>query len=402
MRMRVFSTIPYGQVVVVLALLGTLAGDFVQQGLPVLFPLIQDEFGTTRAQLGFVAIGLVLGGTATVLIMGWLADTIGVRRLLPAALMVIAGGVLLFSQIQSMMQGILLAIFIGLAASARGPTSVKAIMDWVMPRIRSLSIGIKETSVPFSGIIAAATLPFLAVTFSWRTAMMFIALPIVIISMVFFAAYRDKPSSRADGKRSNLIRSLAQVARNRDTWLADISYGLMVALHIVFVSYLILFLRDDLGMSAAVAAGFLALSWIGSTAGRVVWGLVSDLLGGRRVVVLVFLDILSILCMTFMVWLPTDASPLLVGVMALLIGAIALGLPGLYITFAAEMAGPELAGTGIGFLHIISRVNLFIPPLFGFVVDQTDSYDLGWWMMAGVAGLAMLLLLLMRPEARRR
>ena len=400
--MRAVPAISYEQVVVVLALIGTMAGDFVQQGLPVLFPFIQDEFGTTRAQLGFVAIGLTLGGTFTVLFMGWLADTIGVRRLLSVALLLIAAGVLLFSQIQSIMQGILLSILMGLAASARGPTSVKAIMDWVMPRIRGVSIGIKETSVPFSGIIAAAILPLLAVTFSWRRAMMFMALPIAVISIGFFAAYRDKPSSRTDGNRSNLIKSLVQVARNRDTWLADISYGLMVALHIVFVSYLILFLRDDLGMSASVAAGFLALVWIGSTVGRVLWGLVSDLLGGRRVVVLIFLDILSVLCMAFLTWLPSNASSLLVGVTAFVVGAIALGWPGLYITLAAELAGPELAGTGIGFLHIISRVNLFIPPLFGFVVDKTDSYDTGWWMMAGVAGVALLLLLSMRAESRRR
>ncbi len=324
MRTRVLAPIPYTWVIIALALLGSMGEGFVIQGIPVLFPFIQEDFGVNRAQLGLITSGLLLGGTSTILFMGWLADTVGVRRLLAVALMGTAGAVLLFSQIQSLVQGVLLAILISVVASGVPTSSAKAIMDWVTPRTRGLSMGINQTSIPLSGFIAAALFPFLAVTFSWRIAVMVLALIIVISSMSVFAFYQDKLSSSPNAKRDSLIRSISLIARNRDLWLTSLSYATLLAVHVVFVSYLILFLKEDHGMSEAVAASFLAMAFIASVVARVVWGLVSDLLGGRRVVVMAVVATLSILSMALMAWLPSNASQVTIGMLAVLVGATAL------------------------------------------------------------------------------
>ncbi len=48
----------------------TLAQALMRQGLPVLYPFIQDEFGLSRAQVGLITSALAFGFTATVLIAG--------------------------------------------------------------------------------------------------------------------------------------------------------------------------------------------------------------------------------------------------------------------------------------------------------------------------------------------
>ncbi len=384
--------------VVFLTLLGSMANAFVQQGMPVLFPFIQDDFEATRAQLGLIAAGLGLGGVITAIPMGRLTDVVGVRILLPATLMVVAAELFLFSQIQSLMQAVLLALLIGAASSETGPGTAKAIMDWIRPRVRGVSMGINQTSVPISGLIAAVSFPLLAVTFGWRSAVLVLAIFTTVSSTVFLVVYRDKLVSGAKGRRSILLESVALLAKNRAIWLASLSYAAVLAVHVVFVSYVILFLIEEQGMSEAVASGFLAIAWTGSIMGRVLWGLVSDLLGGRRAVVGIFVCIMAMLCMALMTWLPLEASPVMIGVLVFFIGATALAWPGLYNALVVELSGPSLVGIGFGYVSIIARLGAFVPPVFGLVVDRTNSYDMGWWMMAGIAGAILLAFVRQRPQ----
>ena len=397
-RTPVTPSTSYGQMVIVLALLGSMPTAFVQQGMPVLFPFIQEDFGTTRAQLGLIAAGLGLGGIATAILMGWVADALGIRMLLPVTLMVVAAELFLFSQIQSLVQGVLLALFIGVVGSATGPATAKAIMDWIRPRVRGLSMGINQTSVPISGLIAAGLFPLLSVHFSWRSAVLVLAIFTALASIVFFLFYRDKPGSSSKGERGSLVGSIALLAKNRAIWLTSFSYAALLAVHVVFVSYVILFLIEDQGMSKAVASGFLGIAWTGSIVGRVMWGLVSDLLGGRRVVVGIFVCLMSMLGMTFMSLLPLDAPRVMIGMVIFLVGSTALAWPGLYNALVVELSGPGVVATAFAYVSIIARAGAFVPPLFGLVVDRTGSYDIGWWMMAGIASAAALLLAFVRPH----
>ena len=86
-----------------------------------------------------------------------------------------------------------------------------------------------------------------------------------------------------------------------------------------------------------------------------------------------------------------------------MVGIGFMGWPGLLPALLAELAGPELTGTAIGFGTTFMRIGVFAaPPLFGLVVDRTDSYDLGWWMLAGIAVVGPATLVFMRPQARRQ
>ncbi len=91
--------IPYPWVVLGLCVVVSLAIALLIQGMGVLYPFIQEEFDTSRAQLGLIASGQIAGSLITVLFAGWLADVVGVRRLWTASMMGVAVGILLFSQI---------------------------------------------------------------------------------------------------------------------------------------------------------------------------------------------------------------------------------------------------------------------------------------------------------------
>ena len=404
-RIPVLSAIPYPSLVVGLCVLAIVSSSVFRQGMGAMFPFIQEDLELNRAQLGLLGSGTAAGAGATALLGGWLADVVGVRRLLSATLIMSAGGVILFSQMQSLTQGFLAAVLMGIAFSATFPSCAKAIMGWVAPRTRALALGSMEASIPVGGIVAALFLTLVAVTFSWRTAAIISALMIAVSAVAFFALYRNSPREYVEREQSGRSQGrITLVAGNRDIWLTACYSVAFSGIVRVIISYLVLFLREELEMSAVLAGAMLAVSLAGSAVGRICWGMVSDfLLGGRRVVLLAITGMLSGVFLAMMAWLPPDAPLALVVVLVFALGAVSMGFSGLYTVLMAELAGPALTGTALGFGSTIGLVGSFgVPPLFGLVVDRTSSYETGWWMMVGLAAVGTLLLPLMSPEARRR
>ena len=402
-KSRGLLAIPYPWVVVGLCVLATMASHSFIRGIGVLFPFIQDDLDLSRAQLGVVASMMTVGGGVTALLGGWLADVVGVRRWLTVGLAAMVLGIILFSQVQTLVQAILVGLLTGVAFVSTFPTAAKGIVDWVTPRTRGLALGGLEASIPVIGIIAAVLLAYLADTFSWRTAIMACAVMIAISAVIFFVFYRNRPRGHEDRKEGARQEGrIALIAGNRDIWLVAIA-ATGWSIGRIFGAYLVLFLKEDLGMSPVLGGVMLAVAMAGSVVGRVGWGVASDLLlRGRRVEILGFVNILGAVSVALLVWLPSNASVGLVAALVFFIGATGLGWSGLWTALLAESAGPDLVGTAIGFAITIHSVFGFVvAPLFGFIVDRTGSYDMGWWLVVAMSGGGTLLLPFLRPQERR-
>ena len=87
---------------------------------------------------------------------------------------------------------------------------------------------------------------------------------------------------------------------------------------------------------------------------------------------------------------------------SLILGFVALGWGGIHVTFAGEFGGRELVGTMAGVSVAFLQVGIIIgPPIFGYIVDTTGSYQAAWQLLAILAAVAVALLVLVREEKRR-
>ena len=93
--------------------------------------------------------------------------------------------------------------------------------------------------------------------------------------------------------------------------------------------------------------------------------------------------------------------PLLVALMVIY-GMTAIGWNGVHFALAAELAGPQAAGTAVGLTFAVSALGVLVgPPLFGWVVDRAGTYTGAWMGLAGKMGVCLGCLGLVR-EGRGR
>lgn len=394
----------YRWVALLVAFLSQFANALASQGIAPLAPLFQPELGLTNAQVGFFSSAAYAGAWGVLLVAGTLTDRHGVRRMLSIGQLLIGGFMLSMAAVGSYVQAIAVMFGAGVGRGVTSPGISKAIMDWFPSRSRATAMGVKQTGVPAAGILAASTLPAIALVFGWRSAVAMVGVFVVVAALVTSLLYRDyrQADVPAQGK-SGMRAGLRQVIRIKQIWLMSAVSVLYVTVQLGLTTYLALYFKEvilvsqvpDASTRVVAAGGFLALCQGGGVFGRVFWGLVSDrLFHGRRMVVMAIIGGLSACCSLFVARLDPGIPLWLLSGTVFFFGATAIGWNGLYQAVMAESAGRRYAATGVGFGMTLAQAGTVGgPPLFGFVVDVTGSFQTAWTMLGGlsVAGTAIAL-----------
>jgi MFS family permease len=397
------STSPNLWFIVALATVAQIGDGIVTQGIPVLYPFIQNELSLTRAQVGLITSGMMAGSMFTVFLGGWLADVWGVKRVLVLVLIYTSVPVFVFSFIGSLWAAIAVGILIGLGMGPVYPASSRAIMDWLPVRIRGFGMSVKQAAPALAGAASAVTLPFIAVNAGWPVAIRVLASLTLLTGIVFLIFYKERPG-KASVTHRPFLSGFSDLFHDRGLIAATVWGVVIVGLQFLVLTYLILFFVERVGFSMVTAGGYLGMALFASTAARVLWGAVSDfLLGSRRVLTLGVMSLVGVLALTGITFMGPSTPTAVIVLVSVGLGVSILSWPGIFTVYVAELAGTERSGASIGAVNTIMRLGIVTaPPLFGLLVDVTDSYALGWAIAAGALVLSTVSLLVFGKEPPRQ
>jgi MFS transporter, ACS family, hexuronate transporter len=383
------------------SLLVQTAASFGNQGLSPLAPLLVADLGLSLSQVGLVITATYLGACLTLTAAGRLSDHFGVRRLFLLGPVGAGLGLALAAGSPSLLWLLLLMAAYGFGNGFALPPTTRSIADWFPGRHRGLAMGVKQTGVALAGVICGLAVPPLAITLGWRGALLALALATIAAGVVAWLVYRDKPATRADAGAAR-TRSAGSLLRDRNLLLFGGVTWLYAGAQLSLVGFLVLFLRDRLGLAAAEAGLLLALVQAGGVVGRIGWGVVSDLFfGGRRKGLLMLIGLIGGASALALAQVrPGLPAPLLWGLL-FVAGLSAVGWNGISMTFVAELGGARGAATAAGMNLTASYLGIMTcPPLFGLLVDRTDSYTAAFEAGAAVYALALVILWRVRPPER--
>jgi MFS transporter, ACS family, hexuronate transporter len=137
--------------------------------------------------------------------------------------------------------------------------------------------------------------------------------------------------------------------------------------------------------------------------GRVGWGAASDrLFGGGRKIVLLVIGITGAALMVALSFMSRQSPLSLLLLVVFLSGFCLVGYQGVSYALIGELAGRARTGAALGLMITINAGAATLgTPLFGFIVDRSESYAIAWQTLAGAVAVGCVGLAVFLKEPRR-
>lgn len=387
----------------ILALIGVshIVGAAAQYGINTLAPFYQQDLNLSRAQIGLFFSAFYSGMAGLSFGAGWLADRLGVRATTMNGHLFLGVCTIAASLAPSFGWAFGSFFLAGLGYSFLNPASTKGVMRWFYRGERATAMGIKQTGVPAGGVVAALLAPPLVLFIGWRGALAGLGVINFLFGFLFWAFWSEPPAETVDfDSPSRASERSSDDLGARSLLSMSLGTALLLIAQMSLVTYVPLYLKEAMGLSAYWASQALALTQAGAMIGRVGWGVVSDrLFRGRRKGVLLLVGTLSVALTLLLSVIPPGTTVALLAPIIFLAGLCMVGYQGVSYALVGELAGKDRTGAAMGLVITINSIGaIFGTPLFGYIVDATGSYSTAWQALAVTIILGILALGLLVKE----
>lgn len=386
----------YGWVIVAAGAVITCLAMGAMFALPVYLQPIAEETGWTRAGIsGAMTVGFIVMGVAG-FIWGTLTDRIGARPVILVAALLLGLGLFVASRATDLLVfQIAYGGLIGASGGAFFAPLIATTLGW-FDKHRSLAVSL----VSLGGGIAPMTMTPLATVlianYGWRNAMMMtaIAATMLIIPAAFLIRRAPTVMVEAPSPGSDVApaepapTNMGAIFRTPQFFILAGVFFLCCAAHSgpIFhtVSYAML-----CGASALAAASIYSVEGFAGLFGRVIFGVLADRIGVKRVIVAgLALQAVGIYSYIYVSELPHFYM------LAMVLGLVYGGVMPLYSVLARDYFGPNVMGTVLGGITMTSSIGMAFGPLGGgWLFDTFGDYH--WLYVAsaavGLAGAALAL-----------
>jgi NNP family nitrate/nitrite transporter-like MFS transporter len=378
----------------VLATMAFTACFYAWSILGPLSPTLQKDLGLSEFQTAaMVAVPVLLGSVLRVP-MGILTDVYGGRRVFTALMGFSLMPIVLLAIVHSSLAAVIaLGFFLGAAGSSFA-VGVPFVNRWYPPERRGFALGIYGMGMGGT-VLAALTAPRIAKHASVTAAFVVAAVLLAIAAAIFVVLARDPAMPPPHRGRLNLIGPLSIFKRSGRAWALTLFYFLAFGGFVAMFLYLPKLLTGVYDFSktdaGTRAAGFALLAVLARPTG----GWLSDRMDPRRVLRISFTA--TIVLAALLAFTYKHIVPLTIECLTL---AIAFGLgTGAVFKLVAEWF-PSEVGAVTGVVGAAGGLGGFFPPLvMGIVKSATGSYTIGFLLLAGVGGIALIVLArLSHPE----
>lgn len=358
--------------------LATMAG----LSIPVLAPAISGELGLDAGLIGAYTVCIYGAAMAAALGGGGFILRYGGLRVSQICLLLLGVGLLASSRGELILFA-LGAIVMGLGTGPSTPASSHLLIRYAAPKTAPLVFSIKQTGVPLGGAMAGALVPLFAVWFGWRGALAAGAI-LCLALMLAVQPFRGELDSDRQSGRSltwrDLRHTLGHIATSPGLRRLSLVIFVFTGIQLVFGSFFVLYLVQDIGLPLATAGLIYALAQGAAIPGRILWGWIASrhgdarvLLAGLGLTIAGTTALLALMDGTWPLWALWAAS--------VLFGLTGISYQGLLLAEIARISPPGMAGVITGGTVCFAYAGMMIlPAAFGAILSISGSYEMGFWL----------------------
>jgi len=378
-------------------------------GYSMVLPAMQAGLHLDNTHAGGLATANLFGYSALALVGGALASHYGPRRVIAAGLAVVGAAMLLTGLSRGFADAALWRAVTGLGSGASNVPVMALLSAWFARRRRGLAAGIGVSGSSLALISLGPGVPPVLHAFGedgWRVCWFGFGGIALLLAVLSLALLRDRPSEMglhplgSDATDSPPVPATGGLAwgsvyRSFTVWHLGLVYVAFGFSYIIYMTFFVKHLIADGGYSSADAGKlFMTMGWFSLLCG-LIWGTISDRIGRKRALLIVFL-IHSVSYTIFALW-PTPAG---FTVSAVLFGLAAWSIPAIMAAACGDILGPRLAPAGLGFITLFFGIGQALgPSVAGLMSDAAGSLASSFLLAAGVAFLGAVGTALLRQSS---
>jgi len=381
-------------------------------GYTMLLPAMQSGLGLDNTQAGGLATANLVGYLALSVAGGALAARYGPRAVITVGLALAAAGMLLTGLADSFAAAAAWRALTGIGSGASNVPVMGLLAAWFVRRRRGLAAGVAVTGSSLALIVLGPLVPQVLAARGgdgWRISWFLFAGATAGLAALALAVLRNRPSavglrplgSTGDdepGSSSAGGLKWGSVYRSGLVWHVGLIYVAFGFSYIIYMTFFTKYLIAEGGYTQASAGRlFMLMGWLSLLCG-LIWGWVSDVIGRKGALIIVYL-IHAVAFGLFALW-PAPAG---FTISAILFGLSAWSIPAVMAATCGDLLGARLAPAGLGFITLFFGVGQAAgPSAAGALADAAGSLSPALLLAAGVALLGAVGALLLRSPALAR
>jgi MFS family permease len=401
------TPVHYGWVVVAAGMLTLFAcigiGRF---GLGILLPAMGAALALSYAEMGLVSTANLAGYLTSVYAVRFVVRRVGARATIASGLVVVALSLAGLALARDFAGAAVLCALTGIGIGIANVPMMGLVSLWFARRHRGKAAGTLVIGNGLAIVYAGILIPAINAAEGadgWRSGWLAFAATVLACAIAAGLLIRNQPAdlalapvgAAADAAPADHGAPDELPAAARRRLLAEFGaiYALFGASSVIYTTFIVVSLVADHGYSEAVAGRLWA--WIGalSMLSGPLFGTLSDRIGRRRGLALVF----AMQALAYaLAALGRDGAPLYLSIG--LFGIVAWSIPSIMAAAVGDSMGPRHAADAIGTVTVIFGLGQITgPAIAGFAADATQSFAASFAIAAALAGLAIALALRLRP-----
>lgn len=410
------GTLHYAWVVLVMGTLVVFGAlGLARFGYSVVLAPMQAGLGLDNTQAGLLATANLVGYLLLSLIGGALASRFGPRVVIGAGLGLAGAGMLLTGVVQGFLGAAVWRALTGVGSGASNVPVMGLLSAWFGARRRGLATGIAVSGSSLALMFVGPAVPAILTREGpegWRACWLLFGGITLVLALSSLVLLRNRPSEKglrplgADNAEAGPQAGsppgggkLAwdSVYKSGRVWHLGLVYTAFGFSYIIYMTFFVKFLTAEAGYTRAQAGElFMLMGWCSLFCG-LVWGTVSDRIGRRGALMIVYL----IQAAAFGLFaLRPDGAGLTVS--AVLFGLTAWSIPAIMAAACGDVLGPRLAPAALGFITLFFGIGQAVAPgIAGAMADASGSFSPAFLLAAAVAFLGFLGAWRIRPDRPR-
>ena len=377
---------------------------------------IQDEFGLTNVQLGYIFSAFAWPYLILQFAGAWMGDHFGPRRVLFVCGLIWAGATILTGFAGGVISLFIIRLLLGLGEGVTFPTATRAMRSWLPANRYGFAQGITHSFPRLGGTVTPPIVAFLIVYVSWRGSFVILGLVSLVWVFIWTWYFRDDPRDHPRITEKELARlpqsgpkpavrpAVPWWALVRRIWPVTLTYFCYGWSLWLYLNWSPLFFSENYNLDIEDTAIFAMGVFLGGFIGDTVGGVLSDWLY-QRTGRLAFAR-LSVIVIGFIGALISLAPLLVTRDVTLVAICLSAGF------FFAELIigpiwavpmdiAPKYASTASGLMNVGSASAAILSPIAaGYIIEYTGNWELPFYVLMGFLVLGALLAFTMHPERK--